>query len=85
MLFEVIPKTMEKTFGQLTEKGGSILIFSRKPWPLKQISASYRIDGGRLKPLETGTAPTTKITVLSETMPKSRAPTDKSVTTLIRG
>jgi ATP-binding cassette subfamily C protein len=84
VLLEVIPKTVEKTFGQLTKEGGSILILSRKKWPLKQISATYQIDDGRLKPLETATAPPTKITVLSETMPKARAPTDKSMTTLIR-
>jgi ABC-type protease/lipase transport system fused ATPase/permease subunit len=84
VLLEVIPKTVEKTFGQLTKEGGSILLLSRKKWPLKQISATYQIDDGRLKPLETATAPPTKITVLSETMPKARAPTDKSMTTLIR-
>ena len=84
ILLDLIPKTMEKTLGQLTEKGGSVLILARKRLAIKQISESYQIDGGRLTPFKigaTGAAPTTKITVLGETMPKSRAGTDEPVTT----
>lgn len=87
MLLQFIPKTMEKTFDQLTEKGGSILILARKRWAMKQISASYQIDGCRLKPYLSGvtdTALKTKITVLGETMPNNLAATDDPVSKLIR-
>jgi ATP-binding cassette subfamily C protein len=83
-LLQLIPETLEKTLNQLTEKGGSILIFARKRTAMKQISATYQLDGGRLKPFTTaGTG--TKIAVLGETMAKGRIATGEHVTTSTRG
>jgi ABC-type protease/lipase transport system fused ATPase/permease subunit len=92
MLFELIPKTMDKTFQQLLDKGGSILILARKPLAIKQIAASYQIEDGRLKPLKaaaantaaTNNAPAAKIAVIGDKVAKDRASPDASVTKLIR-
>jgi ABC-type protease/lipase transport system fused ATPase/permease subunit len=51
MLMEQIPRTLEKSLGQLMQSGGSILILTRKPLAWAQISASHQLDQGRLRPL----------------------------------
>lgn len=51
MLLEQMPRTLEKTLGQLMQSGGSILILTRKPLAWAQISASHQLDQGRLRPL----------------------------------
>ena len=57
MLLEVLPETMDKTFAQVLRRGGSILILSRKMLDLKLISATYRLDGGKLKTVKTSHPP----------------------------
>ncbi len=50
MLVELIPKTMEKTFQHLMDKGGAILLLARKPLSLAQISVGWTLEEGKLKP-----------------------------------
>lgn len=54
MMTELVPKTLDKTFDQLLQAGGSVLVFSRKPLEWRQISETYQIDQARLRPLRTG-------------------------------
>jgi ATP-binding cassette subfamily C protein len=77
MLLDVLPETMDKTFSTVLRRGGSILILSRKMLDLKQISATYRLDGGKLKTVKTTQTPMAakpKLTVLPETADKPAAP-----------
>jgi ABC-type protease/lipase transport system fused ATPase/permease subunit len=72
VLTDLIPKTLEKTLDQLLEKGGSILVFARKPLGLRQISASYQLNDGRLELTRTGAnrqTPAPKITVVPDPAP----------------
>ena len=48
-LLESIPETLDKTFVRLLRRGGVIVALSRKPLGLAMISATYRLDGGKLK------------------------------------
>jgi ATP-binding cassette subfamily C protein len=69
ILLESLPETMDKTFGQILKRGGVILALSRKPLAIRQISASYRLEAGKLKlvkPAETVPASKPKLAVLSE-------------------
>lgn len=84
MMMELIPKTMEKTFAQLMDKGGSILILARKPIAMAQISASYQIEDGKLKPLKAKTLTAAKITLLTDKLPTERIAQDNNLTKLIR-
>ena len=74
MLLEVLPETMERTFALILRRGGSILMLSRKPLELKQISATYRLDGGKLKQVKSAT-PTTrpKLAILPDIDPLTAA------------
>lgn len=65
MLLEGVPETMDKTLGQILKRGGVILALSRKPLALRQISASYRLDGGKLR-LVAPVDAKLKLAVLSE-------------------
>ncbi len=58
MLLEVLPETMDRTFVQILRRGGSILMLSRKPLDHKQISATYRLEGGKLKQVKSSTPAT---------------------------
>lgn len=72
MLLEVLPETMDKTFGAILRRGGSVLMLARKPLEFKQISASYRLDDGKLKAVKLArTVAGPKLAVLPE-----RAKTD---------
>ncbi len=85
MMMELLPKTLEKTFDQLMQAGGSILVFSRKPLPWRQIAASFQIDQGRLRALRTGansTAPASRIAVVPDKVAKV-VKTDSTVTKLV--
>lgn len=74
MLMDLLPKTLEKTFEQILQAGGAIIVFARKPLAWRQIAASYQIDQGRLRPIRAGansTAPAARIAVVPE---KGKAP-----------
>ena len=83
ILFEVIPKTMDKTIQQLQSKGTSILILARKPLALSQISASYVIEDGKVKPRKL--EPVAKVAVLAEQPLNQTKAKDATVAKLIRG
>ena len=79
MLLDVLPETMDKTFGHILRRGGSILMLSRKPLELKQISATYRLDAGKLKRVKSGQPallPKPKLAVLLEGPTKPDAKPD---------
>ena len=88
MLFELMPKTMDKTIQQVLDKGGSILILARKPVAIRQISTTYQIEDGKLKLLKPAgpmvVAPT-KIAVVNDASAKDRPTPDAALTKLIRG
>jgi ABC-type protease/lipase transport system fused ATPase/permease subunit len=85
MLLEVLPKTMESTFGHILNQGGSIILLSRKPLALNQISATYKLEGGKLKVVEPSEKRVAKLTVMSD---KTTAPSEsvrKSAASGLRG
>ena len=43
---------MDKTFSNLLRRGGSVLLMSRKPLEIKQISATYRLEAEQLLALQ---------------------------------
>lgn len=49
VLFDLYPKTMEKTFDQILEAGGAVLILGRKPFAIKRLTATHMLEDGRLK------------------------------------
>ncbi|MES2664491.1 MAG: ATP-binding cassette domain-containing protein [Pseudomonadota bacterium] len=57
MLLDLIPRTMEKTFQQVMDRGGAVLLLARKPLALAQISAVWTLEDGRLKPRKRSATP----------------------------
>ncbi len=88
MLTDVIPKTFEKTLEQLLERGSAVLILARKPVPLKQISASYHLEDGRLragKSVGNRLTDRSKVVALPDATAHDNARTENAVTKLLRG
>lgn len=83
ILLELIPKTIDKTFRQMLDKGGSILLLARKPLALAQISAAWQMEHGKLTPRKLGTA-SAKITMLGDGKGVPPKTPESSVTKLIR-
>jgi PrtD family type I secretion system ABC transporter len=84
MLLEVLPETMDKTFGAILRRGGSVLMLARKPLELKHISATYRLEDGKLKVVKQSQPVSgPKLAVLPErakpdsAKPDARKPDDK--------
>ncbi len=63
-LLESIPETLDKTFARLLRRGGVIVVLARKPLGLAMISATYRLDGGRLKAVAKAAVAKPKIVVV---------------------
>jgi ATP-binding cassette subfamily C protein len=84
---ELIRDTVEKTFDQITKKGGSVLILSRKRQPFRQPSVCWQIEDGRLRLLKSGAnagTPAKSVKLVAEAGDTAR-PTDPPVTKLVRG
>lgn len=84
---DLIRETVEKTFDQITKKGGSVLILSRKRQPFRQQGACWQIEDGRLRPYKAGThmAPSSKTVKLVAGAGDEVRDTDPTVTKLARG
>lgn len=85
---DLIRETLEKTFDQITKRGGSILILSRKRQVFRQNSVCYQIEDGKLKLLKTGAnagEPAKGVALVAEAGEPRDKPVTKPVTKLVRG
>ncbi len=88
MLFSILPKTMDKTIDQHLRSGGSIVIMNRQKLVLRQISATYELEDGKLRlqaaPADQKAA-SAKVTPIGDGAGKKQSAGDTSVTKLLRG
>jgi ATP-binding cassette subfamily C protein len=86
MFTELIRETVEKTFDQITKKGGSVLILSRRRQAFRQPSVCYQIEDGRLKLLKSGAnagTPAKAVALVTDAGDKSQA--GEAPAKLVRG
>jgi ABC-type protease/lipase transport system fused ATPase/permease subunit len=87
LFVDLIHETVNKTFDQITKRGGSVLILSRKRQPFRQPSVCWQLEDGRLRPYRSGanSATPVKSVKLVVEAADSTKPADPAVTKLVRG
>jgi hypothetical protein len=82
---DLIRETLEKTFDQITKRGGAVLILSRKRQVFRQNSVCYQIEDGKLKLLKTGANAGEPVKGVALVAEATKKPETKPVTKLVRG